>query len=110
MAAAIHDGASRSEAARIGAVTLQIVRDWVLRFNAHGPDGLKDRKAPGQPRKLDAQQRAALAKAVEDGPTPYLHGVVRWRLVDLVRWIYYPRRHNPPPHSTGRTISPALGW
>ena len=59
MAAAIHDGASRSEAARIGAVTLQIVRDWVLRFNAHGPDGLKDRKAPGQPRKLDAQQRAA---------------------------------------------------
>lgn len=85
--AAIHDGASRSEAARIGAVTLQIVRDWVLRFNAHGPDGLMDRKAPGQPRRLDAQQRAALAKAVEDGPTPYLHGVVRWRLVDLVPWV-----------------------
>ena len=47
--AAIYDGATRSEAAKIGGVTLQIVRDWVLRFNAHGPDGLVDRKAPGQP-------------------------------------------------------------
>jgi hypothetical protein len=29
-------------------VTLQVVRDWVLRFNAHGPEGLVDRKAPGR--------------------------------------------------------------
>ena len=46
--AAIYDGASRTEAAAIGGVTLQMVRDWVLRFNARGPDGLIDRKAPGQ--------------------------------------------------------------
>lgn len=45
--AAIYDGGTRSEAARLGNVTLQIVRDWVLRFNAEGPDGLIDRKAPG---------------------------------------------------------------
>lgn len=45
--AAIYDGASRSEAAKIGGVTLQIIRDWVLRFNAEGPDGLIDRKARG---------------------------------------------------------------
>jgi transposase len=32
--AAIHEGASRTQAARIGGVTLQVVRDWVLRFNA----------------------------------------------------------------------------
>jgi transposase len=38
--AAIYDGAARSEAAKIGGVGLQVVRDWVLRFNAHGPDGL----------------------------------------------------------------------
>ena len=37
--AAIYDGASRTEAARIGGVTLQIVRGWVIKFNAHGPDG-----------------------------------------------------------------------
>ena len=45
--ATIYDGGSRSDAARIGDVGLQIIRDWVLRFNAAGPDGLVDRKAPG---------------------------------------------------------------
>ena len=39
--AAIYDGGTRSEAARIGGVTLQIVRDWVLRFNAQGPEGAR---------------------------------------------------------------------
>ena len=48
--AAIYEGATRTEAAKIGGVTLQIVRDWVLKFNAHGPDGLIDRKAPGSGR------------------------------------------------------------
>ena len=47
--AAIYDGASRTEAAQIGGVTLQIVRDWVVRFNAHGPEGLVNRKPPGRP-------------------------------------------------------------
>ncbi len=45
--AAIYDGATRSEAAKISTVGLQIIRDWVLRFNARGPDGLLDRKSPG---------------------------------------------------------------
>ena len=54
--AAIYDGASRTEAARIGGVGLQIVRDWVARFNA-------------------------------EGPTAEVHGVVRWRLVDLLGWL-----------------------
>ena len=44
--AAIYEGASRTEAAKVGGVTLQIVRDWVMKFNAHGPEGLIDRK-PG---------------------------------------------------------------
>ena len=38
--AAVYDGATRTEAARIGGVTLQIVRDWVLKLNSAGPDGL----------------------------------------------------------------------
>jgi transposase len=42
------------EAAKIGGVTLQIVRYWVLKFNAHGPHALIDRKAPGQPPRLSA--------------------------------------------------------
>ena len=86
--AAIYDGASRSEAAAIGGVTLQIVRDWVLKFNAHGPDGLIDRKAPGQPSRLDDRHRAALAAMVEMGPIPAVHGVVRWRIIDLCQWVW----------------------
>src|SRR5450830_98436 len=86
--AAIYDGATRTEAAKIGGVGLQIIRDWVLRFNAHGPDGLLDRKPPGQPSKLNDGQRQAVAQMIESGPIPAVHGVVRWRLIDLAQWIY----------------------
>ena len=86
--AAIYEGASRSEAAKIGGVTLQIVRDWVLEFNAHGPDGLIDRKPPGQAPRLNDAHRAALAAVIESGPIPAVHGVVRWRIVDLCQWIW----------------------
>jgi Winged helix-turn helix len=68
--AEIYDGGSRTDAARIGGVTLQIVRDWVLRFNALGPDGLRDRKAPGPRPKLTDDQRHALAAVVDSGPIP----------------------------------------
>ena len=86
--AAIYDGARRTEAAAIGGVTLQIVRDWVMKFNADGPDGLIDRKAPGQPSKLNDTHRAALKAVIESGPNPAVDGVVRWRLVDLCQWIW----------------------
>ena len=90
--AAIYEGASRSEAAAIGSVTLQIVRDWVLKFNAEGPAGLIDRSPPGQPARLNAGQRAALARVIEDGPIPAVHGVVRWRLIDLCQWMWEEHR------------------
>ena len=86
--AATYEGATRTQAAAIGGVTLQVIRDWVVRFNAHGPDGLIDRKAPGPPCRLDDAQRAALAAMVESGPVPAVHGVVRWRLIDLCQWAW----------------------
>ena len=86
--AEIYDGSSRSDAARIGGVGLQNVRDWVVRFNARGPDALIDGKAPGQQPKLNDAQRQALVAIVESGPIPAIHGVVRWRLIDLVQWLY----------------------
>ena len=46
--AVIYDGGSRGEADETGGVGRQIVRDWVERFNAEGPDGLITRKAPRQ--------------------------------------------------------------
>ena len=86
--AEIYDGATRTEAAKIGGVGLQVIRDWVLKFNAHGPDGLIDRKAPGQPPRLNDEHRAAVAAILESGPIPAIHGVVRWRIVDLCQWIF----------------------
>ena len=86
--AAVYDGATRTEAARIGGVTLQIVRDWVMKFNAAGLDGLIDRKLPGQPSRLNDTHRAALVAMVEKGPIPVVHGVVRWRIVDLCQWVW----------------------
>lgn len=84
----IFDGGSRADAAQIGDVGLQVVRDWVLRFNAKGPDGLIDGKATGQPSKLSDEQRQALSRIVEKGPIPAIHSVVRWRRKDLALWIF----------------------
>jgi transposase len=107
--AAIYDGATRTEAAKIGGVTLQIVRDWVLRFNAHGPNGLTDRKAPGQPPRLNDAHRAALEAIVESGPTPAVDGVVRWRLVDLCQWLWEEFRVSVAKQTLSRELR-AMGY
>ena len=75
--AAIYEGGTRTEAAQIGGVTLQIVRDWVLKFNAQGPEGLIDRKPTGQTSRLSEQHRQHLVQMIEAGPIPAVHGVVR---------------------------------
>ena len=84
--AAIYDGAARTEAAKIGGVGLQIIRDWVLHFNERGPDGVLNGKSPGQPSKLNDVQRQAIVRIIESGPIPAVHGVVRWRL--MAQWIF----------------------
>src|SRR3954451_11061766 len=85
--AAIYEGATRTAAARLGGVTVQIVRDWAVKFNAHGPAGLINRKPPGQPSKLTDPHRAALQAIVEQGPIPAIHRVGRGRLLDHSAWI-----------------------
>lgn len=102
--AAIYDGSTRTAAAKIGGVTLQIVRDWVLKFNAHGPSGLIAGKAPGQTPRLTAEHRAALAGMIEDGPIPAVHGVVRWRLVDLCQWMFEEYRVVVSPQTMSREV------
>ena len=86
--ATILDGGSRSDAAHIGGVTRQIVRDWVVRFNADGPEGLATRKAPGPQTILSDVHRRALEEIIESGPIPAAHGVVRWRIIDLAQWLW----------------------
>ena len=83
--AAVYDGMDREEAARIGGMDRQTLRDWVHRFNEQGPDGLINAKSPGRPSKLSAEQKEGLQHLVEAGPDQQMHGVVRWRCVDLKR-------------------------
>lgn len=81
--AAILDGASREEAAKTGGMDRQTLRDWVIRYNEAGVEGLRDRPRSGRPPRLNAAQLAELARLVEEGPDVAEHGVVRWRCVDL---------------------------
>jgi len=83
--AAVYDGQSREEAARIGGMDRQTLRDWVHRFNEEGADGLINAKSPGRPPKLSKEQMEELRRLVEAGPDPEKDGVARWRCVDLKR-------------------------
>ena len=66
--AAFLDGASREAAAKIGGMDRQTLRDWVIRFNEQGPDGLVNIPSPGR--------------------IPAVHGVVRWRACDLIMRLH----------------------
>jgi putative transposase len=68
--AVVADGKSRAEAAAVGLMDRQTLRDWVVRFNAEGAEGLVDRTSPG-------------AAAVENGPQEHDRDLVRWRRADL---------------------------
>ena len=83
--AAVCEGMDREEAARIGGMDRQTLRDWVHRFNEQGPEGLINIKPSGRPPRLSADQKEELRRLVEAGPDPQKDGVVRWRCVDLKR-------------------------
>jgi transposase len=85
--AAVRDGMSRADAARIGGMDRQTLRDWVHRFNEAGPEGLLDNWSKGPAPRLSAAQKEELARIVETGPDREIDGVVRWRRVDLQRVI-----------------------
>jgi len=86
--AAVLDGSSREQAAKIGGMDRQTLRDWVIRFNAQGPDGLVNKSSPGAPGKLTDEHKAFLTRLVEEGPIPAIDGVVRWRACDLIMRLH----------------------
>ena len=100
--------------ARRGNVTLRIVRldacvERVVRFNAEGPGGLIDRRAPGPTPLLTDAHRQALAAQIESGPIPAVHGVVRWRLCDLGQWLWEAFRVSVSMQTLSREVR-ALGY
>ncbi|HEX2752232.1 MAG TPA: IS630 family transposase [Alphaproteobacteria bacterium] len=86
--AAVLDGVSREEAAKLGGMDRQTLRDWVIRFNEQGPDGLINIPSPGAPPKLHDMHKAFLRRIVDEGPIPAVHGVVRWRASDLIMRLH----------------------
>jgi transposase len=85
--AAAYDGMSRADAAKVGGMDRQTLRDWAHRFNEDGPDGLTNRAGAVRPRLLTDAQMDELSVIVETGPDPAIDGVVRWRRIDLKRVI-----------------------
>jgi len=79
----VMEGSDRTTAARSCGMDRQTLRDWVHRYNAEGVAGLVDRPRPGRPPRLTAEEVEALVAIVEAGPDVAVHGVVRWRCVDL---------------------------
>jgi hypothetical protein len=72
-------------------------------------NSLINSKAPGQHSRLNDEQRAALAQAIERGPTPYLDGVVRWRLCDLTQWLWDDFRISASEQTLSREVR-AMGY
>ena len=66
--AAVLEGATRENAARIGGMDRQTLRDWVIRFNEQGPEGLINIPSPGMQPKLDQKHGAFSRSIVEEGP------------------------------------------
>ena len=81
--AAVYEGMSRSDAARIGGMDRQTLRDWVHRYNADGVSGLCSIRSGGRPTALSTAQMSEFKALVIKGPDPEKDHVVRWRCVDL---------------------------
>ena len=109
--AAVLEGASRAEAAKIGGMDRQTLRDWVIRFNEQGPDGLINIASPGGPSKLNETHRAFLARIVDEGPIPAIHGVVRWRACDLVMRLHEEYKMSVSEVGSGRSLgATSIRW
>jgi transposase len=79
------DGMSREAEAQAAGMDRQTPRDWVIRYNEDGLDGLADRPRDGRPPKLDAEEKAELYRLVLDGPVPEASGLSAFTREDLVR-------------------------
>lgn len=75
-----------------------------MRFNERGHQDLINGKAPGHPSRLNDRQRTALAHAIEHEPTPFLDGVVLWRLCDLAQWLWQEFRVSVSEQTLSREV------
>lgn len=79
------DGMSREAAAQTAGMDRQTLRDWVMRYNENGIDGLLDRWDGGRPPRLEPDELSELYAIVMAGPDPEIDGVCAFTREDLVR-------------------------
>jgi transposase len=78
-------GMDRKTAAEAAGMDRQALRDWIIRYNAHGVEGLRDRWGKGRPARLAPDEQAELAAIILRGPDPEAEGISTYTLEDLAR-------------------------
>ncbi|SKA37350.1 winged helix-turn-helix domain-containing protein [Consotaella salsifontis] len=81
------DGMSRADAARAAGMDRQTLRDWVVRYEAEGVAGLRDRPKGHPAPRLTEGELATLSNVIFLGPDPETDGISTWTLSELCRWI-----------------------
>ena len=81
--ALVLEGHRRDAAASRSGMSAQTLRDWVLRCNATGVEGLRSLRTGGRPALLTGAQMAELRELTVKGPNLEADEVVRWRCIDL---------------------------
>lgn len=97
-------GMSRAEAARSAGMDRQTLRDWVIRYNAHGVAGLSDNWQGGRPPILTLDEQAELLAAVMAGPDPERDGFCAYTRDDLVALAEKKFGKTMHPTSMGRLL------
>ena len=98
------DGMSRDDAARAAGMDRQTLRDWVLRYNAHGVDGLADRWNGGPRPTFSPQEQAAIVEIVLAGPDIEASGLSAYTLEDLAKVCEERFGKRMHPWSLGRML------
>jgi transposase len=102
--------ALREEAAKIGGMDRQTLRDWVSRFNKQASDGLINIPSPGAPLKLNARHKAFLLGSWRKGPIRAIQGVVRWRACDLIMRLYEEFELSVSDDTVNRALNKKMGF
>jgi transposase len=98
------DGVDRKAAVEAGGMDRQTLRDWVIRYNEHGIDGLLDRWGSGRPPRLEPDEKAELFTIVMTGPDPEVDGICAFTREDLVRICEQRFGKTMHPGSMGRLL------
>jgi transposase len=98
------EGMTRAAAARLAGMERQALRDAVVRYNAEGLDGLRDRPKPGRSPALTEPEQALLLAAVFRGPERARYACTDWTLPGLCRWIENRFDKRPHPASLSRIV------